>query len=201
MRTHVSRLIPWISFILSIQLVLLTTAFGARSEEEYFHELAKVPTSYVVFGTVCEQMARLDLQEEFPSREYDIQVGIEYHDRSRTIGELDVIVFRKSDAEAIFVAEVKCWRDLNGARKKADDQLNRFRVQRERESEIEFRSHDGMTNYFDWTQFDEEISYEAISQAGGKAAGFDRVLRLDLEAIKRLHRRLVQCQENRNCPS
>ncbi len=182
-------------------LLLLSTlnpANAALSEEDYFEELGRIPANYKVFGTVCEEMARIDLEEEYHRDFYDIKVGIEYRNANRTVGELDVIIFRRSDEEAIMVAEVKCWRNFQGALKKANRQLGRFQNNSGNEN-IRFIGRENGVQEYHWTQFDELTNYQKISQLGGREAGFDRTLTLDIAAIKRLHGRLMQCQESGRC--
>lgn len=190
------RVLAYVFCVGVFSLLASGLASAKMTEEDYFDELSRIPANYKVFGTVCEEMARIDLEKEFHPDFYEIKVGIEYRDASRTIGELDIIVFRRSDEEAIMVAEVKCWRNLHGAFVKANKQLNRFQNNCGREGDIHYvdKEHE-----YHWTQFDEIDRFQKISQLGGRKEGFDRTLTLDLEAIKRLHSRLLHCQENRQC--
>ncbi len=189
------------AFLAAFSFLTMSSASAALTEavlteESYFEELSRIPANYKVFGTVCEEMARIDLEQEFPPDFYEIKVGIQYRDASRTIGELDVIVFRRSDEEAMMVAEVKCWRNFKKALTKANKQLSRFQNTRVRGDEI---CYIGREFEYHWTQFDEITRYEKISQLGGRKQGFDRTLTLDLSAIKRIRSRLIRCQKSRQC--
>lgn len=190
------RAVSLACFAIVVFLLFSNAALANLTEEDYFDELSRIPANYKVFGTVCEEMARIDLEKEFPKDFYDIRVGIQYRDNSRTIGELDIIVFRRSDEEAVLIGEVKCWRNLKGALKKANRQLNRFQDNCGRGGQINYVDREFE---YHWSQFDEVQRYWKISQLGGRKEGFDRVLTLDLEAIKRLHGRLLSCQSNGQC--
>ena len=85
--------------------------FGADLQA-IFQKLQRVPRDYRVFGTVCDEAARVMLAEKYPAPTYTIETNIEYADKSRVVGELDVVVLDHSNSEALLIAEVKCWSGL-----------------------------------------------------------------------------------------
>src|SRR5690606_19697162 len=119
---------------------------------------------YEIIGTVCEQVAKLQLELAYTPDQYTVKTGIAYGDGKRTIGELDVVVFRNSDSEAILVGEVKCWRKMGSGLSKAREQRSRFKQNIKRGSEIELYDVSNRSLRYRPDQFDEAITYVAISQ-------------------------------------
>src|SRR5690606_9004921 len=110
----------------SIFAVLISFQVFAGDTSALFEELRDLPISYEQKGQICEQVARLQLDDIYPPHAYDINIGIEYIVHNRTIGELDVVVTDKQTRDVILIAEVKCWKNLKGALNKAKDQRSRF---------------------------------------------------------------------------
>ena len=164
-----------------------------------FHQLKNNrDVNYEVIGAVCEQVAALQLKEEY-GKNYDVTVGIRYFNNQRTIGELDVVVMRRNDGEAVLVGEVKCWRDLNSARHKAVTQLQRFRSHAEnKKSQFDMYS-DGTHQYYKKSQFDEHPTYIGIAQNGARKAGFEKSLGYSLEEMMRLRKMLLDCHKRGHC--
>jgi hypothetical protein len=75
-------------------------------------------------GDVLEALALLDLEKEYPSKDYFHTGGYEYSNgRGPVVGELDVLVGRRSDCNIIVVGEAKLGHKMLN---KAHSQLNRF---------------------------------------------------------------------------
>jgi len=164
-----------------------------------FHKLKNVKANYGTFGTVCEEVARLEVQEEFRGPGFEVETGIEYSDKSRTIGELDVIVFDTLTDKVIMIAEVKCWRDLKSARQKARKQLTRFQDTIASHKPINlYLTDDRQVRYEAW-QFDTHPNMIAISQEGGEAAGFEDTIEYSLAEMQELQKMLQACQEHGQC--
>lgn len=189
-------------FVVSVLAMSLSQMAFAKTDDPqvdaYFEMLKDVPVNYSNFGTICEQVARLEMVKQYNQTEYNVKVGISYSAKNRTIGELDVIVFRNSDNEAVLVAEVKCWKNLNGGLGKAHNQLNRFKSHIG--NRIEMHSVENEDEIFTTSQFDESPRFMTISQKGGETAGFDLGLPLDLDQMNALYDRMVGCQNRGECP-
>lgn len=186
------------TFLFSI-LFLLTPPFLSNAFawdlEQAFHRLKDSGENYQITGAVCEEVARLQLEDVYPRGDFFVVTGIAYGDSRRTIGELDVVVFRSSDLEAVVVGEVKCWRSLGGALNKARQQLSRFDHAR-RGTELQFSSNEGR---FSMQQFDQPVQFLTISQKEGMNAGFDYALAFTLEELMRLRDWLMACQAKGEC--
>ena len=120
------KLIKRIGLSATILMSLLSFSF-ARSEnslEEDFNKLKNIPANYQSFGSICEQVARLRLQEKFDKKKYDFLIGLEYKNSQRTLGEVDLLVVSKKNQKVFVVGEVKCWKNLKAAMVKAKKQLN-----------------------------------------------------------------------------
>ena len=187
----------------SLAAALLVLAFASPAQadrvDDWFHELKHDGVDYTVFGTICEHLAVKQLQAEYPADEYRVTSGIVYKDSGRTLGELDVIVFRRSDDEAVVIAEVKCWRNLSSARRKANEQLSRFTGHMARQTPIQMHDVDDRSVAYEPCQFDEQPETLKISQKGGEQYGFDRALDLTLPQVKDLRIRLMSCQSRGDC--
>jgi len=153
---------------------------------------------YRVIGTVCEEVARLQLAKIYRAPAYTVVTGIAYGNQDRTIGELDVIVFENRTGEAIKVAEVKCWRNMSAGLHKALDQRNRFLRTIKSPQRLFFRS--TTTNeYFDQSQFDSIEEFFSIAQRGATRYGYDHELQYSLEELMTLRSMLIACQDRGEC--
>ncbi|MCB0348355.1 MAG: hypothetical protein KDD37_05940 [Bdellovibrionales bacterium] len=75
-------------------------------------------------GDVLEAFALLDLKKQYPDDEYFRTGGYEYHnERGPTVGELDILVGRRSDCNIIVIGEAKLGYKMIH---KAHEQLSRF---------------------------------------------------------------------------
>ncbi|MNK01196.1 hypothetical protein D3C87_189910 [compost metagenome] len=170
-------------------------AFAIKSEEA-FELLKNSKENYEPIGAICEQVARLELAQEYDQNKYEIIVGIEYADSRQTIGELDVVIFEKATKKAILSAEVKCWNSIEGAKKKATEQRRRFIRYNTSGYKLFFESKDMK---FEQYQFQDIREFIMIAQKGSKKKGFDRELEMSLDDLMALRRRILSCQTYRNC--
>ncbi|MFN7728723.1 MAG: hypothetical protein ACK5P7_06180 [Bdellovibrio sp.] len=184
----------------SMSLFLLVFSFSnlvsAAPVSELFEELKESGANYDIIGMVCEKVAVIELEKIYPAKDYDIVNGIVYGDSSRTIGELDVVIFDKRSQDAVLVGEVKCWKSFSGARAKAHDQRQRFQKNLGRKISMQ----DGDNHQYDTRQFRNVQRYVAIAQKGAKANGFDIELENTLGELMDLRGLLMKCQSQGRCP-
>lgn len=183
--------------LLSITLIFVTThAFAGLGDD--FRELKDTGSNYEVVGTVCEEVAKLRFEEEFPSHKYEVTTGVEYGDGGRTLGELDVVVYDKNTQAVVRVAEVKCWRNLGGALQKARSQRQRFITNLRSNKQIYFKSLHG-SRQFRKSNFDGVKEFMAVAQKGARTAGFDRELPYELSELMKLRQMMIECQSKGQC--
>lgn len=163
--------------------------------QKYFDILKNESTDFEPTGAVCERVAVRELVAEYPADKYFIKNGIQYDERNMTIGELDVVVFDKATGMVEAVAEVKCWKSFEGARKKAKEQRMRFQTYLNKNIVI----YDNEGKKYPKNQFALVRRYFAISQFGGVGQGFDVELPLDFKEMMELRKRLLDCRAFKNC--
>jgi hypothetical protein len=177
---------------------LTTTAAFASDTTGLFQQLKNSGISYEILGTICEQAARLQLTQKYPTSQYLIVNDIIYEDGQRTIGELDEVVFDRSSGQAVLVGEVKCWSDLEGALQKARNQRQRFLTQMKNSQNITFSSK-GLGKTFPASALSGVQKFVTISQRGGRSVGFDLELNYSLEELLEVRTRLIDCQLSGQC--
>lgn len=166
---------------------------------EMFNLLSDSGVDYVTEGTICEQVARVRLSQQYPAPQFEVHSSISYADHHKVIGELDVVVFEQSTGRAILVAEVKCCRDFGQARRKAADQRNRFIATMRSGVPIDFFSIPNPNERYSYEQFRIAPQFISVSQRGGERAGFDMSLDYTLEEMKQLRDLLIRCQNQGRC--
>jgi len=190
------------SVVFLIALSLNTLAHADESSD--YNKLSDIPAKYEVFGTICEYLTKLRLEERYPASTYDIEVGIEYRQGGRVVGEIDVVVFRKKDREAILVGQVKCRQNLSSARGQAQEQNQRFQKTMSkrdaRNHRVTFRSTSNPHLVITESQMDEVDTYITASQDGGIKHGFSMTVGHDLQTVAALRERLLGCQSRGLCP-
>lgn len=163
-----------------------------------FEALKNRPVDYEPMGQICEQVAREQLLENYPKSQYHITIGIEYSVSRMTIGELDVVVIDSKTQDVILVAEVKCWRNMDGGLKKAKEQRARFiRTLQKQGSSVRYYAHEG--GNFRSEQF-KKTKFIAIAQNGSEEHGFDVGLDFTLRELMELRDMLLRCQASKQCP-
>lgn len=173
------------------------TAFAGLTED--YHVLKNNGKSQQMIGTICEQVTQLRYQEEYPAPEYRVLTGIAYSDETRTIGELDLIVFDNQTHNAILIGEVKCWKDPKSGLKKAQDQRKRFLTYVKSSKALTFRWLDDPKEKFTKTQFNKTNNFISVSQLGTKKKGFDVELEYTLEELMTLRADIIACQDRGEC--
>lgn len=184
----------------SFSIVLLFSfSVFATDTRPAFDALKGKPVDYTPIGQICEQVARLQLAEEFGANQFNINVGVEYAVNNRTVGELDIVITEKASQQVVVVGEVKCWKDMSGGLRKAREQRARFqRTLKTQPREIVFGAKEG--GKFSSDQF-QETKYIAIAQSGSKSAGYDVDLVYTLDELMQLRSQLMQCQSDGECPT
>jgi len=168
--------------------------------EPVFQQLKSTSEKYQIKGTVCEQVARLELEQQYPAEEYSVENGIAYTRNGETLGELDVVVFRKSDHKAVLIGEVKCCQDLHRARDKAQSQREKFNYYiRKAGRGIDFYRTANHAVHFSVAQFEHLPPFILISQSEGRGNGFDLALPYSLNELMELRGMLLQCQSVGEC--
>ena len=172
------------SSVLTTSSVLQSIASGERDYSYYRELLINSDGDTSTFGAVCEAIARIELEKTYPEKDYLITGSIEYSHGHRTLGELDVVILRRSDREAVLIGEVKCWKNLDRARKKAVKQLTRFKVTMNQNTPIQFHAKDHAP--YARVNFDESPRFVMIAQQGAVSHGFDMELPISLDSAKSL---------------
>ena len=195
-------------YFVSASVLPLGSIALATPEQEVadYDYLKDVPADYRNFGTICEYVAALRLKKRFDPKLYGIDIGVEYLDGRRVVGELDVVVYRYKDKKVVLVSEVKCRRHFGKALSKARSQLQRFkstiaRVKSSRGSPISFRTTTGSPVKFISSQFDGPIEYISVAQFPCTKHGFDLGLNLTHAEVTHLRERLLACQRRLECPT
>ncbi len=181
-----------------ISLFVSFQAFAGIGED--FRDLKDSGINYEIVGSVCEEVLRLRYQEEFPANKYSVVTGIEYGDGSRTVGELDVIVFESNTQKVVRVGEIKCWKDNRSALNKAQSQRKRFLTHLASGKQVFFKS---LHSNYKWNKshfanFKEMVT---VAPRGSKADGFDAELSYELSELMKLRQMLMECQNNGQCKS
>ncbi|MEK2647025.1 hypothetical protein [Bdellovibrio sp. BCCA] len=179
-------------------LLLSVSTAHAKDIRPLFEALQDSGEKYFITGTVCEQVAKLNLEKIYKAPEYTVTTGIQYGSEKRVIGELDVIVFRNANQSAVVIAEVKCWNSLGGALKKAKEQRKRFleTLGAGRKLHVTCGGQDCDLSEKNFNQVQKFIS---ISQDGGLEKGFDMTLGYSLDEMMELRKQLMSCQERGEC--
>jgi hypothetical protein len=190
---------------LFVSALLCSTAFaGEPTVESDYQKLSQIPAKYEVFGTICEYLAALRLEDQYPKSKYSIEVGIEYRAGGRTVGEIDVVVFRKSDKEAVAVGQVKCRKNMGSARSHANEQNERFRSTMsgsgQHSGAVTFRSTSKPDLVVTAEQMDEIADYFTAAQAPGAQNGWTMDVGHDLDTVSDMRDRLLACQGSGECP-
>ncbi len=184
-------------------LLLFSISVQAADLQAAFDALKNLGANYYSNGTVCEELAKIQLERTYSKPNYDVVVGIAYADGRRILGELDVVVFNRATRGAELIAEVKCWQNLSKAQSKARLQRERFFKTLEEAfgSRVEIDFFDARTQRVEFSldQFRGRPQFISISQAGGESAGFDLTLEYTLEELMKLRGELLECQNRGHC--
>jgi hypothetical protein len=177
---------------------LLTLNSFAGLAEDY-NTLKNNGKDYSTIGVICEEVTQLRYMEQYPEPAYRVLTGIAYSDKTRTIGELDLIVFDNQTHDVKLIGEVKCWKDAKGGLKKARDQRQRFFSYIHSNKDLTFKWLSHPEEKFVKSQFTENKEFVSISQLGTKAAGFDVELDYTLDELMQMRADIMACQDSGEC--
>lgn len=189
-------LIPFICCLISISLTSAKEFQNEKQIQDYFEALSYEKVDFEPTGAVCERVAVREVESLYPEHRFKIINGIQYDDKKATIGELDLVMFDRESDKVEAIAEVKCWRSFEGARKKAKEQRMRFQTYLNKNIVIT----DKERNRYSKDQFNSVQKYFSISQSGGVNQGFDFELSLDFKELMELRKRLLDCHAQGRCP-
>lgn len=167
--------------------------------EEDFEKLKNVERSFEDAGAICEEVAALDLREQYPAPQFEVIVGIAYGDLKRTIGELDVVVLDLQKDKVVKIAEVKCWKDMKAGLQKARDQRNRFLRTLATDHQIYFEVLSESASDFDRKNFAGLKEFISIGPAGSKNAGYEQELEYTLRELHQMRSEMNRCQAWGDC--
>ena len=190
---------PFLALLALLGLLILPTPARAVSFEQAFERLRKVHDDFVNTGTVCEHVARMELEERYPPSRYQIDIGVSYLAGDQVVGELDVLVLEKSSGRVPVIGEVKCWRDLRAGLDKAHEQRERFlqaleQGRKDPKLEVQFVRFTGSeseTTPYEAKQFLPLPEHISVAQKGGRALGYDVELEMSLEQLMELRKKLL----------
>ena len=97
------------------------------------------------------------------------------------------MVINPQNNRVLAIGEVKCWKDLEAAKRKAQRQIERFLNALESDLEISYtikgvNIDSRLISHFDLNY----LQTFSVSQEGGEAYGFDFTLAVDLEEVGEL---------------
>ncbi len=188
------RLLGFCLFFLFSIVSSFNVTHAISDLDSAFEALKESPEDFKIAGTVCEQVARLELEEQFPPESYTIENGITYTQDGRILGELDVVVFSKTESSpVVLIGEVKCWQNQAGALRKAGQQRRKFRdAIRFHAPEIEFYLRLDPSKRYQSQQFASHPPFWLISSQEGAEVGFDWNLSFSLPELNQLRQRLLK---------
>ncbi|KHD89521.1 MAG: hypothetical protein OM95_02770 [Bdellovibrio sp. ArHS] len=177
-------------------LFLSSSTFAAWSED--FAQLKDVPRSYEDSGSICEEVARIEMQREYAKPQYEVLVGIAYGSESRVIGELDIVIFDNNLNKVVKIGEVKCWKDMRGGLEKAQEQRARFMKAIRSSASLRFFSTSTKEN-FSAEQFKFVKEFFSMGQKGTIEAGYDQELPYTLTEMRNYRYEMIRCQNRKEC--
>ncbi len=181
-----------------VSALLFSLNLFAANWAEDFAALKNIPRSYEDSGAICEEIARLDIQKQFPAPQYVVEVGIAYGDGSRTVGELDIIIFDLNLQRVVRIGEVKCWKSLSGGLEKARDQRSRFLSAIRSNRTVYFKS-TSTGQMYDQAWFKGINDFITIGQAGAVHSGYDMELGYTLNELQQHRSDMLNCQHQGQC--
>lgn len=174
-------------------------AIASPEIDQIFDSLKGLPRSYETKGAICEEVAKVLLEKDYPPPRYSVHVGIAYGDLERVIGELDEVIIDHNENKVIKIIEVKCWTDLKAGRDKAHEQRARFLKSIRNPQKLYFTS-TSTDQEFSPAQFVGVNSFAAIGQKGAKAVGYDLEFPFTMKELMDLRLQLLRCQNWSTCP-
>lgn len=179
-------------------LIWISSSMAYAAWEQDFEVLKDIPRSYEDSGSICEEVARLEMQREYPAPQYDVVLGIAYGDETRVIGELDVVIFDNNLQKVVKIAEVKCWKDVRAGLEKAKEQRARFLKAVRSTKPLRFFS-TSTKQAFDIDKFKYVGEFFSVAQKGSVALGFERELEYTLKEMRDYRYEMLRCQNQGKC--
>lgn len=178
-------------YFLLFLTVLSQTSRAAWSED--FESLKTISRSYEDTGSICEELARLEMKKTFPSPQYEVLTGLAYETEARVLGELDLVIFDNQTQKVVKIGEVKCWKDVSAALLKAHEQRARFLKALKSSKPIQFRF-TASGEAFDSKAIDAVTEFFSIAQKGAMNLGFDSEINYSLKELRDYRYEMLRCQ-------
>jgi len=125
-------------------------------------------------GYVLEELVRIDLQRLYPPEEYEITGGLEMANaEGYAIGEIDILIIRRSDGKAVLIGEAKIWKNLAAGLKKALSQLDKLKKALEGDEVAGFLYTPEPGRVFTINQFSGPVEYKTFGSRSAVEVGFD----------------------------
>lgn len=187
---------------LKISAFILTSVFTfsvlADLEQDY-NAIKNSGRSFEPQGTICEEVAKLGFEKQFPAPQFEVITGITYGEKFGTLGELDLIVIDTVSNTAVAIGEVKCWKNPAQGLAKAMDQRDRFIRNIHSGKNLVFGWDQDQTRKFSKDQFSKINTFVSIAQKGSKEVGFDQELDYTLKELMTLRSKILRCQDLADC--
>lgn len=182
-------------------LALSTTISSAGLVDDAYELHKNDGVDLAAVGTICEYLAKDVLERKYDPDLYRVVIGVQYGQSRNAMGELDLTVVDLEYNEAVFIGEVKCWKDAKAGLRKAKKQLSRFRNAHydNRVNWVKILS----PGYSDFVVSKRTYngSYEVgyVAPKGTRKAGYTHELDLTLEEAMTLRKRIMDCQDSGRC--
>lgn len=181
----------------TILLAISFQAFAGLTED--FEKIKDLGRNLEPTGAICEEIAQLRFAEIYPAPKYKVVTGIEYADKVKTLGELDVVVFNNETTNAEIVGEVKCYTTAKSGLKKAKEQRKRFLSSVQSPAALTFTWLNDKSVKLAKTQFKKVQKFVTIGQNGTLSKGYDFELPYSLNELMQLRDDILKCQADQIC--
>lgn len=162
--------------------------------QEVFNALKDKPANYRTSGTICENVAAVEMKQKYPPTKFYVTTGVEYEVGDGILGELDLVILNLETQRIELLAEVKCWQDFDAAMRKAQDQRERFLSNLKAHPESITFKPQYPEQQFTSENFSSIANYYFIAQKGSTQKGFDWEISYSAEDLDILQDALMKCQ-------
>ena len=183
--------------LLSLVLAFSFNTFAGLTED--YDKLKDLGRNLEPTGAICEEIAQLRFAEIYPEPKYKVVTGVEYADKEKTLGELDVVVFNNETQIVDVVGEVKCYTTMKNGLKKAKEQRKRFLTNVGSPKALTFTWLSDRSLKLAKTQFKKVQKFVSIAQLGAVAKGYDYELPYTLNELMQLREDILKCQGDGVC--
>lgn len=187
-----------LTLIFSLIFLSLNTFAGLTED---FDRIKTLGRNLEPVGAICEEVAQLRFAEMYPEPQYQVITGVEYADKEKTLGELDVVVFNNESKLIDVVGEVKCYTTVYSGLKKAKEQRKRFLTSVQQPQALRFKWLGHPELPLLKPQFKKVKKFFSIGQRGTLAKGFDYELPYSLAELMQLRDDIRRCQTEGLCSS